>query len=32
MQDIIKGVLKFQREAFPKRLGLFKELSTAQSR
>ena len=31
MQDIIKGVLKFQREAFPKRLGLFKELSTAQS-
>lgn len=30
MQDIIEGVLKFQREAFPKRSVLFKELSTAQ--
>lgn len=31
MQDNIEGVLKFQREAFPKRSGLFKELSTAQN-
>ena len=30
MQDIIEGVLKFQREAFPERSGLFKELSIAQ--
>lgn len=30
MQEIIDGVLKFQREAFPQRSGLFKELSTAQ--
>ncbi|XAS66739.1 carbonic anhydrase [Micrococcaceae bacterium Sec5.7] len=31
MQDIIEGFLKFQREAFPKRSGLFKELATAQN-
>ena len=31
MHDIIEGFLKFQREAFPKRSGLFKELATAQN-
>ncbi|MET3920125.1 carbonic anhydrase [Pseudarthrobacter sp. O4] len=31
MQDIIEGFLKFQREAFPERSGLFKELATAQN-
>lgn len=30
MQDIIEGFLKFQREAFPERSALFKELATAQ--
>ena len=31
MHDIIEGFLKFQREAFPTRSGLFKELATAQN-
>jgi carbonic anhydrase len=31
MQDIIDGFLKFQREAFPERSGLFKRLATAQN-
>ncbi|TFD69260.1 carbonic anhydrase [Cryobacterium sp. Hb1] len=31
MQDIIDGFLKFQREAFPARSELFKELATAQN-
>lgn len=31
MQDIIDGFLKFQREAFPERSGLFKRLATTQS-
>jgi carbonic anhydrase len=30
MQDIIDGFLKFQRDAFPKRSALFKELATSQ--
>ena len=31
MKDIIEGFLKFQREAFPDRSELFKELATAQN-
>src|SRR5580704_8923853 len=31
MQDIIDGFLKFQRDAFPKRKGLFRRLATTQS-
>ncbi|TFD21346.1 carbonic anhydrase [Cryobacterium sp. TMS1-13-1] len=31
MHDIIEGFLKFQREAFPARSELFKELATAQN-
>ncbi len=31
MQDIIDGFLKFQREAFPERSGLFKRLATSQN-
>lgn len=31
MQHIIDGFLKFQREAFPKRSELFKQLATTQS-
>jgi carbonic anhydrase len=31
MQDIIDGFLKFQREAFPERSGLFKRLATTQN-
>jgi carbonic anhydrase len=31
MQNIITGVLPFQRTEFPKRSGLFKKLATAQS-
>ena len=31
MQDIIDGFLKFQREAFPERSGLFKSLATSQN-
>jgi carbonic anhydrase len=31
VQEIIDGFLKFQREAFPERSGLFKRLATAQS-
>ncbi|VVN93912.1 carbonic anhydrase [Pseudomonas fluorescens] len=31
MQDIIDGFLKFQREAFPERSELFKQLATRQS-
>ena len=31
MKEIIDGVLKFQREAFPKREALFKQLATQQS-
>ncbi len=31
MQDIIEGFLKFQREAFPERSGLFKKLATTQN-
>lgn len=31
MQDIIDGFLKFQREAFPERSGLFRRLATSQS-
>lgn len=31
MQDIIDGVLKFQRDAFPQRSDLFKRLATSQS-
>jgi carbonic anhydrase len=31
MQDIIEGILKFQREAFPERSELFKRLATFQS-
>jgi carbonic anhydrase len=30
MQDIIDGFLKFQREAFPQRAGLFRQLATSQ--
>jgi carbonic anhydrase len=30
MQDIIEGILKFQREAFPERSELFKRLATVQ--
>ena len=31
MKEIIDGFLKFQREAFPKREALFKQLATQQS-
>jgi len=31
MQDIIDGFLKFQRDAFPERVKLFKDLATQQS-
>jgi carbonic anhydrase len=31
MQDIIDGFLKFQRDAFPERSELFKQLATSQS-
>ncbi|MBI6911825.1 carbonic anhydrase [Pseudomonas palleroniana] len=31
MQDIIEGFLKFQRNAFPERAGLFKDLANQQS-
>ncbi len=31
MQDIIDGFLKFQRNAFPERAGLFKDLANQQS-
>lgn len=31
MKDIIDGFLKFQRDAFPERVGLFKNLATQQS-
>lgn len=31
MKDIIDGFLKFQRDAFPKRAGLFRNLATRQS-
>ena len=31
MQDIIDGFLKFQRNAFPKRAGLFKDLANQQT-
>jgi carbonic anhydrase len=31
MKDIIEGFLKFQRDAFPKRAGLFRELATHQA-
>jgi carbonic anhydrase len=31
MQDIIDGVLKFQRDAFPKRSELFRKLATSQN-
>ncbi|RUL78894.1 carbonic anhydrase [Dyella choica] len=31
MKDIIEGFLRFQREAFPKRAQLFKELATQQA-
>lgn len=31
MQDIIDGFLKFQRDAFPERVTLFKDLATQQS-
>ncbi|MBB4813984.1 MULTISPECIES: carbonic anhydrase [Pseudomonas] len=31
MQDIIDGFLKFQRNAFPKRAGLFKDLANQQN-
>ncbi|MET3632273.1 carbonic anhydrase [Burkholderia sp. 572] len=31
MQDIIEGFLKFQREAFPERAGLFKGLANQQN-
>jgi carbonic anhydrase len=31
MRDIIDGFLKFRRDAFPKRLELFKSLATAQN-
>lgn len=31
MQHIIDGFLKFQREAFPKRSELFKQLATTQN-
>ncbi|MGO4830408.1 carbonic anhydrase, partial [Cupriavidus sp. 2KB_15] len=31
MQEIIDGVLKFQRDAFPQRSDLFKRLATSQS-
>ncbi|MET3632265.1 carbonic anhydrase [Burkholderia sp. 572] len=31
MQDIIEGFLKFQREAFPERAGLFKDLANQQN-
>ncbi|GAA1497495.1 carbonic anhydrase [Paeniglutamicibacter kerguelensis] len=31
MQDIIDGFLKFQREAFPERSGLFSRLATSQN-
>lgn len=31
MQDIIDGFLKFQRNAFPERAGLFKGLANQQS-
>jgi carbonic anhydrase len=30
MQDIIDGFLKFRREAFPQRSGLYKQLATSQ--
>lgn len=30
MQDIIDGFLKFQREAFPQRSALFRELAGSQ--
>ncbi|WP_152225968.1 carbonic anhydrase [Pseudomonas sp. SCB32] len=30
MKDIIDGFLKFQRDAFPKRAGLFRDLATGQ--
>jgi len=31
MKDIIEGFLRFQRDAFPKRAGLFKDLATRQN-
>lgn len=31
MKDLIQGILKFQREEFPKLAGLFQELATQQS-
>lgn len=31
MKDIIEGFLKFQRDAFPTRAGLFRELATGQA-
>ncbi|SIT47390.1 carbonic anhydrase [Paraburkholderia ribeironis] len=31
MQEIIEGLIRFQREVFPQQLALFKRLSTAQS-
>ncbi|ANY90751.1 MULTISPECIES: carbonic anhydrase [Pseudomonas] len=31
MKDIIDGFLKFQRDAFPERVGLFKNLATQQN-
>jgi len=31
MKDIIDGFLKFQRDAFPKRAGLFRDLATGQN-
>ncbi|TXU26622.1 carbonic anhydrase, partial [Escherichia coli] len=31
MKEIIDGFLKFQREAFPKREALFKQLATQQT-
>jgi carbonic anhydrase len=30
MQEIINGFLKFQRDAFPQRSELFKQLATSQ--
>ena len=31
MQQIIEGILKFQRETFPERSALFKRLATVQN-